>query len=78
MCVCVCVCVCVCRTNQLVKVLYSLGVCVSFVVQFFVPADILIPPLLAHVTDSWKRPIELLLRALLVCLTCESPVCVCV
>ncbi|XP_031429949.1 proton-coupled amino acid transporter 4, partial [Clupea harengus] len=63
-------------TNQLVKVLYSLGVCVSFVVQFFVPADILIPPLLAHVTDSWKRPIELLLRALLVCLTCVMAVLV--
>ncbi|XP_041919443.1 proton-coupled amino acid transporter 4 isoform X2 [Alosa sapidissima] len=63
-------------TNQLVKVLYSLGVCVSFVVQFFVPADILLPPILARVTDSWKRPFELLLRALLVCLTCVMAVLV--
>ncbi|XP_062409287.1 neutral amino acid uniporter 4 isoform X2 [Sardina pilchardus] len=63
-------------TNQLVKVLYCLGVCVSFVVQFFVPADILLPPILARVTDSWKRPIELLLRALLVCLTCVMAVLV--
>ncbi|XP_063073512.1 neutral amino acid uniporter 4 [Engraulis encrasicolus] len=63
-------------SNQLVKVLYSLGVCVSFVVQFFVPAEILLPPLLAHVTDKWKQTIEFLLRALLVCVTCVMAILV--
>ncbi|XP_030633057.1 proton-coupled amino acid transporter 4 [Chanos chanos] len=56
-------------SNQLVKVLYSFGVFVSFAVQFFVPAEILVPPVCSRLKESWKKPTELCLRALLVCLT---------
>ncbi|KAJ3590743.1 hypothetical protein NHX12_008692, partial [Muraenolepis orangiensis] len=58
-----------CRTNQLVKILYSFGVFVSFAIQFFVPADILLPPLCSRLPESSRRVSEMLLRGLLVCLT---------
>lgn len=56
-------------TSWMVKVLYSFGVFVSFAIQFFVPADILLPPLRARLRESWKGPCEMLLRGLLVCVT---------
>ncbi|XP_059931035.1 neutral amino acid uniporter 4 [Gadus macrocephalus] len=56
-------------TNQLVKILYSFGVFVSFAIQFFVPAEILLPPLCARLPESWRGICEMLLRGLLVCLT---------
>ncbi|XP_043114673.1 proton-coupled amino acid transporter 4-like isoform X1 [Puntigrus tetrazona] len=61
-------------SNQLVKVLYSLGVFVSFAVQFFVPAEILVPAVCERVRKSWRRAADLSLRALLVCLTCVTAV----
>lgn len=61
-------------SNQLVKVLYSFGVFVSFAVQFFVPAEILLPPMCERVRKSWRRVADLSLRALLVCLTCVTAV----
>uniref|UniRef100_A0A671P5Y7 Proton-coupled amino acid transporter 4-like n=1 Tax=Sinocyclocheilus anshuiensis TaxID=1608454 RepID=A0A671P5Y7_9TELE len=61
-------------SNQLVKVLYSFGVFVSFAVQFFVPAEILVPPVCERVRKSWRRVADLSLRALLVCLTCITAV----
>ncbi|KAF4104396.1 neutral amino acid uniporter 4 [Onychostoma macrolepis] len=61
-------------SNQLVKVLYSFGVFVSFAVQFFVPAEILVPPVCERVKKSWRRVADLSLRALLVCLTCITAV----
>ncbi|XP_016317843.1 proton-coupled amino acid transporter 4-like [Sinocyclocheilus anshuiensis] len=61
-------------SNQLVKVLYSFGVFVSFAVQFFVPAEILVPPVCGRIRKSWRRVADLSLRALLVCLTCITAV----
>ncbi|XP_067220761.1 neutral amino acid uniporter 4 [Chanodichthys erythropterus] len=61
-------------SNQLVKVLYSFGVFVSFAVQFFVPAEILVPPLCERIRKNWRRMADLGLRALLVCLTCITAV----
>uniref|UniRef100_A0A8C1M1M2 Solute carrier family 36 member 4 n=1 Tax=Cyprinus carpio TaxID=7962 RepID=A0A8C1M1M2_CYPCA len=61
-------------SNQLVKVLYSFGVFVSFAVQFFVPAEILVPPVCERIRKSWRRAADLSLRALLVCLTCITAV----
>ncbi|XP_059390042.1 neutral amino acid uniporter 4-like [Carassius carassius] len=61
-------------SNQLVKVLYSFGVFVSYAVQFFVPAEILVPPVCERIRKSWRRAADLSLRALLVCLTCMTAV----
>ncbi|KAI1893985.1 hypothetical protein AGOR_G00129310 [Albula goreensis] len=58
-------------TNQMVKILYSFGVFVSFAIQFFVPAEILLPPFRPYLRETWRGPCEIALRALLVCLTCE-------
>ncbi|KAK6296149.1 hypothetical protein J4Q44_G00338620 [Coregonus suidteri] len=59
-------------TNQMVKILYSFGVFVSFAIQFFVPAEIMIPPVQARLRESWRAPCEMILRGLLVCLTCRQ------
>lgn len=59
-------------SNQLVKILYSFGVFVSFAVQFFVPAEILVPPVCERVRKTWRRTVDLSLRAFLVCLTCVT------
>ncbi|KAI7800349.1 neutral amino acid uniporter 4 [Triplophysa rosa] len=61
-------------SNQLVKVLYSFGVFVSFAVQFFVPAEILAPLVCERVRKTWRRAADLSLRALLVCLTCVTAI----
>uniref|UniRef100_A0A4W5LNF1 Solute carrier family 36 member 4 n=1 Tax=Hucho hucho TaxID=62062 RepID=A0A4W5LNF1_9TELE len=52
-------------TNQMVKILYSFGVFVSFAIQFFVPAEIMIPPVQARLRESWRAPCEMILRGLL-------------
>ncbi|TNM98587.1 hypothetical protein fugu_013151 [Takifugu bimaculatus] len=62
-----------CWMYQAVKLLYCFGIFITFALQFYVPAEILIPPLVARVSDSWKRPVDLLLRTSLVIFTCECP-----
>ncbi|KAL0973406.1 hypothetical protein UPYG_G00203100 [Umbra pygmaea] len=57
-------------TNQMVKILYSFGVFVSFAIQFFVPAEILIPPVQAMLGERWRAAGDMALRGLLVCVTC--------
>lgn len=59
------------RMYQTVKLLYCFGIFITFALQFYVPAEILIPPLVAHVSESWKKPVDLLLRTSLVIFTCE-------
>lgn len=61
-------------TNQMVKILYSFGVFISFAIQFFVPAEILLPPIRSRLRESWRGPCELAVRSLLVCLTCSMAV----
>lgn len=39
--------------------------------QFYVPAEIIIPPLVARVSERWGWLLNLLLRMALVCVTCE-------
>lgn len=39
--------------------------------QFYVPAEIIIPPLVARVSERWGWVVNLLLRVALVSVTCE-------
>ncbi|KAJ4945416.1 hypothetical protein JOQ06_023101 [Pogonophryne albipinna] len=57
-------------TYQGVKLLYSFGIFITFALQFYVPAEILIPPVLARVSVRWERPVDMLLRTVLVLFTC--------
>ncbi|KAI4787124.1 hypothetical protein KUCAC02_036670, partial [Chaenocephalus aceratus] len=56
-------------TYQGVKLLYSFGIFITFALQFYVPAEILIPPVLARVSVRWERPVDMLLRTVLVLFT---------
>lgn len=53
------------------KLLYCFGIFITFALQFYVPAEILIPPVVARVSARWERPVDLLLRSLLVVFTCK-------
>ncbi|KAM7389346.1 hypothetical protein PAMP_023330 [Pampus punctatissimus] len=59
-----------CWTYQAVKLLYCFGIFITFALQFYVPAEILIPPVLARVSERWERAVDLLLRTALVIFTC--------
>lgn len=60
-----------CRTYQIVKLLYCFGIFITFALQFYVPAEILIPPAVARVPPRWETPVNLLLRSAMVVFTCE-------
>lgn len=60
-----------CRLYQAVKLLFSFGIFFTYAVQFYVPAEIIIPPLVARVSERWGWLVNLLLRTALVCVTCE-------
>ncbi|KAM4621507.1 proton-coupled amino acid transporter 1 [Polymixia lowei] len=59
-----------CWMYQIVKLLYSFGIFITFALQFYVPAEILIPPVVARVSDRWKTAVDLLVRTALVLFTC--------
>lgn len=59
------------RMYQSVKLLYSFGIFITFALQFYVPAEILIPPVVARVSDRWETAVDLVLRTVLVIFTCE-------
>lgn len=63
-----------CWTYQLVKLLYCFGIFITFALQFYVPAEILIPPAVERVPERWKRPVDLLMRTGLVIVTCALAV----
>lgn len=59
------------RTYQIVKLLYCFGIFITFALQFYVPAEILIPPAVARVPPRWETTVNLLLRTAMVIFTCE-------
>lgn len=59
-----------CWTYQAVKLLYCFGIFITFALQFYVPAEILIPPVVARVSERWETAVDLLLRSVLVIFTC--------
>ncbi|XP_061832502.1 proton-coupled amino acid transporter 1 isoform X2 [Nerophis lumbriciformis] len=65
-----------CWTYQGVKLLYCFGIFITFALQFYVPAEILIPPLVARVSERWETPVDLMLRTVLVLFTCALAILV--
>uniref|UniRef100_A0A672FW08 Solute carrier family 36 member 1 n=1 Tax=Salarias fasciatus TaxID=181472 RepID=A0A672FW08_SALFA len=59
-----------CWTYQTVKLLYCFGIFITFALQFYVPAEILIPPAVARVPPRWETAVDLSLRTVLVIFTC--------
>lgn len=59
-----------CWTYQAVKILYCFGIYITYALQFYVPAEILIPPVVARVSERWETAVDLLLRTVLVIFTC--------
>ncbi|XP_016120367.1 proton-coupled amino acid transporter 1-like, partial [Sinocyclocheilus grahami] len=61
-----------CWLYQTVKLLYSFGIYITYALQFYVSAEILIPPAVARCGPRWALMVDLGIRVALVGLTCKS------
>ncbi|XP_051715827.1 proton-coupled amino acid transporter 1 isoform X2 [Ctenopharyngodon idella] len=58
-----------CWLYQIVKLLYSFGIYITYALQFYVSAEILIPPAVARCGPRWAVMVDLSIRVALVGLT---------
>ncbi|XP_075712255.1 proton-coupled amino acid transporter 1-like [Rhinoderma darwinii] len=59
-----------CWLYQSVKLLYSFGIFISFALQFYVAAEIIVPSATSRVGERWVLLVDLTVRTALVCITC--------
>ncbi|CAN0449140.1 unnamed protein product [Rangifer tarandus platyrhynchus] len=59
-----------CWLYQSVKILYIIGILCTYALQFYVPAEIIIPFATSHVSKRWALPLDLFIRLAMVSLTC--------
>ncbi|XP_053574661.1 proton-coupled amino acid transporter 1 [Bombina bombina] len=59
-----------CWLYQSVKLLYSFGIFITFALQFYVAAEIIVPTATMRVPDRWVLAVDFTTRASLVCVTC--------
>ncbi|KAJ8347958.1 hypothetical protein SKAU_G00265470 [Synaphobranchus kaupii] len=59
-----------CWLYHIVKLLYCFAIYITYGLQFYVPAEIIIPLAMVHIPQRWQFPVDLAIRTALVTLTC--------
>uniref|UniRef100_A0A7N4P0D8 Amino acid transporter transmembrane domain-containing protein n=1 Tax=Sarcophilus harrisii TaxID=9305 RepID=A0A7N4P0D8_SARHA len=58
-----------CWLYQSVKMLYSIGIFFTYALQFYIPAEIIIPHVISWVPEQWELLVDLSVRGIMVCMT---------